>query len=180
MRPAQDEQAPAADTVSKFPQDRSATTICRRISREAAAESSRGRKPPERAQIGSSPGGAVGISACQPFSVAPSRAPIPARQDRGQRRCAARPRLLSLRPSGTPCFATALLDGTSAQLCILAEGRLAAGAHHERTFSCVTGGAKAHERALSKHDRFDVVWSQEKWQASSMGSSGVHLPARRF
>ena len=31
--------------------------------------------------------------------------------DRGQRRCAARPRLISLRPFGTPCFETASSDG---------------------------------------------------------------------
>jgi hypothetical protein len=71
-------------------------------------------------RYGSSGGNAASPRSASRSDIAPERqkpllfnrflSPLPGSctfcRDRGQRRCAARPRLLSLRPSGTPCFET--------------------------------------------------------------------------
>jgi tetratricopeptide (TPR) repeat protein len=52
-------QAPSGEAISKLARDNSSATVYRGISRGAAADSSRGRKPPVRTQIRNSPGGAA-------------------------------------------------------------------------------------------------------------------------
>ena len=74
--------------------------------------------------------------------LAPLRGSCAFCRDRGPRRCAARPRLLSLRPSGTRCFETVSPDGASFCRLQFHERRAPHGAHSVAHFHASLGALR--------------------------------------